>query len=194
MDSPERTTIIVRPSPSVADSIARTALWVAYRLLRIWWLLRRPHHDGAVVAVWLGSRVLMVRHSYRGRLGWPGGGMEPGERAVDAAVRELDEELGLRVPCESLVFRGEVMERWEKRFDHARIFELRLTAVPTLHPDGREVIVAEFMTPAEALRLPRFRSSPPICGHTAPVPERETRSFGLRRDGCHGNTPVAQLS
>jgi 8-oxo-dGTP diphosphatase len=154
MGSLERTTIIARHSPSVADSVVRAALWVAYRLLRVWWLVRRPHHDGAVIAVWLGSRVLMVRHSYRRRLGWPGGGMEPGERAVDAAVRELDEELGLRVPCESLMYRGEVMERWEKRYDHARIFELRLAAVPALRPDGREVVAAEFMTPAEALRQP----------------------------------------
>lgn len=139
-------------SPSRADSAARAALWIAYRLLRAWWFVRRPHHDGAVVAVWLGDRVLMVRHSYRNRLSWPGGGIKSGEQPVDAAVRELDEELALRVPRAALTFCGGVMERWEKRYDHARIFELRLTAEPRLRPDGREVIAAEFMTPAEALR------------------------------------------
>lgn len=154
MGSLDRMTIIVRRSPSVADAVMRTALWLAYRLLRVWWFVRRPHHDGAVIAVWLGGRVLMLRHSYRRRLGWPGGGIEAGERAVDAAVRELDEELGLCVPGESLMFRGEVMERWERRYDHARIFELRLTAAPALHLDGREVVAAEFMTPADALHHP----------------------------------------
>lgn len=132
----------------------RVALWVAYRLLRVWWLIRRPHHDGAVVAIWLGSRVLIVRHSYRRCLGWPGGGVRVGERPVDAAVRELDEELGLCVRCESLVFYGEVVERWEKRYDHARIFELQLAAAPALQPDGREIIAAEFMAPADALHHP----------------------------------------
>ena len=130
----------------------RSALWIAYRVLRVWWFVRQPHHDGAVIAVWLGDRILMVRHSYRNCLSWPGGGIKSGEQPADAAVRELQEELGLRVPRESLVFCGGVMERWEKRYDHARIFELRLVAAPALRPDGREVIAAEFMTPADALR------------------------------------------
>ncbi|MGH7224061.1 MAG: NUDIX domain-containing protein, partial [Gemmataceae bacterium] len=72
----------------------RIALWIAYRLLRVWWLIRRPRHDGSVIAVWFDDRVLMVRHSYRHRLGWPGGGIKAGERAVEAAARELNEELG----------------------------------------------------------------------------------------------------
>jgi 8-oxo-dGTP pyrophosphatase MutT (NUDIX family) len=132
----------------------RVALWIAYRLLRLWWFVRRPHHDGAVIAIWFDGRVLMVRHSYRNRLSWPGGGIKTGEQAVDAAIRELDEELGFRVPRESLIFCGDVMERWEKRYDHARIFELRLAAEPILRPDGREVVAAAFMTPADALRCP----------------------------------------
>lgn len=141
-------------SPSPADYAARAALWLAYRLLRVWWFVRRPHHDGAVVAAWLDGRILMVRHSYRNRLSWPGGGVKSGEQPVDAAVRELQEELDLRIPRESLRFCGSVMERWEKRYDHARIFELRLTTEPALRPDGREVIAAAFMRPDDVLRHP----------------------------------------
>jgi 8-oxo-dGTP diphosphatase len=141
----------VRRSTLLADYIVRIALWTAYRVLRVWWFIRRPRHDGAVVAVWLDGRVLMVRHSYRNRLSWPGGGVKSGEQPVDAAIHELDEELGLRVRRDALAFYGSVMERWEKRHDHARIFELRLAAEPTLRPDGREVIAAQFMTPADAL-------------------------------------------
>jgi len=142
----------VRRSTHLTDYIVRIALWTAYRILRVWWFIRRSRHDGAVVAVWLDSRILMVRHSYRDRLSWPGGGVKSGEQPVDAAIRELDEELGLRVRREALVFHGSVMERWEKRYDHARIFELPLAAEPALRPDGREVIAAQFMTPADALR------------------------------------------
>ncbi|MGH6968623.1 MAG: NUDIX hydrolase [Stellaceae bacterium] len=136
----------------MTDIVVRVALWAAYRVLRVWWFVRRPNHDGAVVAVWLDGHVLMVRHSYRDRLSWPGGGIKSGEQPVEAAVRELAEELGLRVPRDSLVFYGAVLERWEKRYDHARIFELRLTVEPTLHPDGREVVAAQFIAPADALR------------------------------------------
>lgn len=144
----------MRRSNPLADYIVRVALWAAYRVLRVWWFIWRPRHDGAVIAVWLDGRVLMVRHSYRNRLSWPGGGVKSGEQPIDAAIRELDEELGLRVQRESLAFHGSVMERWEKRYDHARIFELRLAAEPALQPDGREVIGAQFMTPADALRRP----------------------------------------
>lgn len=144
----------MRRSSTSVDYLVRAALWTAYRLLRVWWFIRRPQHNGAVIAVWLGGRILMVRHSYRNRLGWPGGGIKPGEQPVDAARRELGEELGLVISRESLAFHGDIMERWEKRYDHIRIFELRLTAEPPLHPDGREVIAARFMTPADALGQP----------------------------------------
>lgn len=144
----------LRRSFSSVDYLIRATLWTAYRLLRVWWFIRRPQHDGAVIAVWFGERILMVRHSYRNRLSWPGGGIKPGEQPVDAARRELEEELGLLVPPESLVFQGDVMERWEKRYDHVRIFELRLAAEPELHLDGREVIAARFMAPADALGQP----------------------------------------
>ncbi len=140
--------------PTAVDHLARGALWIAYRCLRLWWFVRRPRHDGAVVAVWLDGRILMVRHSYRRRWGWPGGGIRPGEQPIDAAIRELGEELALRVSRRSLIFRCSVMERWEKRRDHARIFEVILTAEPQLRLDGREVIEARLMTPADALRLP----------------------------------------
>lgn len=144
----------MRRSFTSVDYLFRAALWTAYRLLRAWWFIRRPQHDGAVVAIWLGGRILIVRHSYRNRLSWPGGGIKAREQPVDAARRELSEELGLPVSRESLAFHGDVIERWEKRYDHVRIFELRLTAEPTLHPDGREVVAARFMMPADALHQP----------------------------------------
>ncbi|MFI2349726.1 NUDIX hydrolase [Streptomyces sp. NPDC019443] len=47
-----------------------------------------------------GGRVLMIRRRQReGKLSWafPGGGIEPGETAEQAAVRETLEEVGLEV-------------------------------------------------------------------------------------------------
>jgi len=136
------------------DYIFRVALWVAYRLLRLWWYVRQPHHEGAVIAIWLDDKILMVRHSYRARLSWPGGSVKRGEAPVDAARRELHEELGLVVGRADLSFVSGVLERWEDRRDHVHIFEMRPNNAPQFRPDGREVIGAEFMTPQAALAVP----------------------------------------
>jgi 8-oxo-dGTP diphosphatase len=57
----------------------------------------------AAVVLDADGRVLLVRHTY-GRLNWelPGGVSEPGESAVETAVRELREETGLRGTADRL--------------------------------------------------------------------------------------------
>lgn len=67
-----------------------------------------PDHDVAyaLVALRHTGRLLLVR--VRGRDCWelPGGGIEPGETARAAAVRELHEEGGQTLPPEALRFAG----------------------------------------------------------------------------------------
>jgi ADP-ribose pyrophosphatase YjhB (NUDIX family) len=159
---------VLRP---LTDALFRLAYRCAFRLMRISWRFRRPHHDGAVVAVRLGDAVLMVRHSYRDVLGWPGGGIGRGETAREAARRELREELGLAVAPEALKSVGELVGYWEFRRDHVRIFELTLHEPPVLRLDNREVIAATFMERHEILaaRVATFvrayledRLSPPL--------------------------------
>jgi len=43
------------------------------------------------------GRLLLVRHAYRNRWGVPGGLLNRGEEAADGAIREVAEEVGLRV-------------------------------------------------------------------------------------------------
>ena len=49
------------------------------------WRLRRPDHDGAMVAVWLDGRVLAVQQSYRTKSSWPGGDIRRGDAGGGAA-------------------------------------------------------------------------------------------------------------
>ena len=83
------------PARAAADALWRFAYRVGFRAARLWWRVRRPAHDGAVVAIWLDDgRILAVQQSYRSNLSWPGGGIRRGEAPREAARRELREELG----------------------------------------------------------------------------------------------------
>jgi 8-oxo-dGTP diphosphatase len=68
------------------------------------------------VAVQRDGRLLCARHERRGEAFWclPGGGVEPGEGAEAAAVRELQEEAGLEVELEGVVW---VTDDSGRRFD-----------------------------------------------------------------------------
>ena len=110
----------------------RLAYRIGFVLARTWWFLRRPSHEGALVALWVGHRVLLVRQSYRRTLCLPGGGVKRGEAPITAAIRELSEEVGVTVPAGNLRLAYEATKPWDYRLDHVRIFELRLDAEPTL--------------------------------------------------------------
>lgn len=59
--------------------------------------VRRRMVLGARAALIDGDRVLLLRHTYMPGWHFPGGGVEPGETAEEAARREAEEETGLRV-------------------------------------------------------------------------------------------------
>lgn len=70
------------------------------------WIAGRPmpeELDGRMVDVSGGASFLLCRRasrlsSHSAQWALPGGRLDPGESAVDAALRELDEEVGLRLP------------------------------------------------------------------------------------------------
>ena len=123
----------------------------AYQVQLAWWFVRRPVLQGAYVAVWHGERVLVIQNSYRRRMSFPAGGLARGESMLDAAVRELYEEVGIRAGAHELAYYGEIVNPSGYAEDHAHIFELRRDEPPEVRVDAREVVWARFMTPAEAL-------------------------------------------
>ncbi|HEX7683579.1 MAG TPA: NUDIX hydrolase [Trinickia sp.] len=142
MPNPERT----RTSHFI-DAIWRLALRVGFRLARAWWHLRRPNHEGALVAIYVGPELLLVKSSYRAEWGLPGGSIHPGEMPAAAAQRELEEEIGFSSP--PLIAKGSVSGLWDGRRDRVHFFELRLDHLPELRLDHREIIAARLASPEE---------------------------------------------
>ena len=81
---------------SISVRIRRLGFQFAHAVLRIWWLVRRPAMYGVKCIVSNGDYLVLVRHAY-GSHAWdlPGGGIKRGERPLDAARREMAEELGI---------------------------------------------------------------------------------------------------
>ena len=125
----------------------RILLIAAYRLapalhrLRRWTGLPGRSRTGAAVAVLFSGKLLVVRHSYRRGIGLPGGQVEAGESAQEAAVRELREELDLVVPEAELVPVYNSLT--------TRIFEYRPASPPPFRVDGIELVDARFVDPGE---------------------------------------------
>jgi 8-oxo-dGTP diphosphatase len=135
------------------DPIVRVGYRVVYRAARLFWFIARPHTSSAVVALWAGGRVLLVRTSYRPHYGLPGGFLKRGETADAAALRELVEETGLKITVERLqrAWHGEY--RFENRYDTITIFEAALDSAPDVRATGRELVWTGWKTPGEALEL-----------------------------------------
>lgn len=144
------------------DSLFQLAYKVAYRLMRVYWAVARPNTHGALVAVWHKDEILLVKSSYLNYWSLPGGYVQSGETAVQAALRELEEETGMSMEASALQRSLDLTHDWEGKRDHVEIFEVNLPEPPRVQVDRREVIDASLFPPERALALPLF---PPIREH-----------------------------
>jgi hypothetical protein len=133
----------------VVDRLWRAGLVVAYRLLRVYWWLLRPRTEGVCVLVWHAGRLLVVRHSYKPGVGVPAGAPHRGEKAIATALRELREEVGIRLDADALRPLGELHPRHELKRDHLVAFEVEVDETPAVQIDRREIVAAWWATPGE---------------------------------------------
>jgi 8-oxo-dGTP pyrophosphatase MutT (NUDIX family) len=129
------------------DAVWRMALRLGFDLARAWWHLRRPRHEGALVAIYVGQALLLVKSSYRAEWNFPGGSVQPGETPDAAAQREMKEEIGFSSYL--LLPAGSACGIWDGRRDRVHFFELHLDCMPELRLDNREIIDARLVPPEE---------------------------------------------
>lgn len=136
-------------------------------------LLRRLFHVGLLAArgmtlgvrgaaVDAAGRICLVRHTYVAGWHLPGGGVEPGETARDAMVREFREEAEIVVePGAPLRLHGLYLNGAASGRDHVALYVTRAFTVRGPKAPDREIAEARFFhldaLPEDATRATRAR-------------------------------------
>ena len=92
------------------------------------------------------GEVLLVRHTYLPGLTLPGGGVDPGETAREAAMREAEEEAGLDFAEPPELFHLYLNRALENR-DHVALFVARDVRQPKSPRRSAEILWTGFRAP-----------------------------------------------
>ncbi|WP_345354910.1 NUDIX hydrolase [Actinoallomurus liliacearum] len=93
----------------------------------------------ALVAVWCGPRVLLVFDRFRRQWELPGGGIDPGETPLQAAVRELREESGLHLTSLTLAGYARFRLTAPPRREYAALYTVRTEELHRDFVPNREI-------------------------------------------------------
>lgn len=132
-------------------SLHRALLPLAHVLRHRWRRWRKvPIAGVSVIVTNLSGDVLLLKHSYGPDVwGLPGGGLGRGEDPLEAARREVREELGIELARIEAI--GTLEEMLSGSPHTAHLFAATCDRQP--RPDGREVVVARFF-PSHSLPEP----------------------------------------
>jgi 8-oxo-dGTP diphosphatase len=153
---------------SLSIRVRRTGYRIAFRLLQALWFVRRPRKSGVKCLITTSGRILLVRHTYGARA-WdlPGGAMKRGEPPLDAARREMEEELGLGGADWRAA--GELRGSDSFRHDVIHCFRAEL-AEPTVRPDPVELAATRWFSP-DTLPSDLAHYVRPVLDQALPRPE-----------------------
>ena len=150
------------------DPLRRALEPALRRLLHFYWRFARGLTIGVrAVVIDREGRVFLVKHSYVAGWHLPGGGVEPGETALEALARELMEEGGISLLAPP-VLHGIFFNPRDSRRDHVAVYLVR-EFVQDGGPRHRGEIIdhgffAPDALPAEATRGTRARLAEVLGG------------------------------
>ena len=114
------------------------------RLFHLWFLARRPMTLGVrAIVVDDRDRVLLVKHSYVAGWHLPGGGVEPGETALECLAREVSEEANVTID-ERAELIGFYFNDMASRRDHVALYVCRNAVQRAPKTPDAEIIAAAF--------------------------------------------------
>ena len=118
-------------------------------------------------AVDAAGRLLMVRHERLGVVRWelPGGHVEPGESAAEAAVRETLEETGVLVTPGRIV--ADCLHRWRGRAVEIVYFEAEPQPSAVLGTTDERISEVAWIDPAELVPEETSALGWPVLEHVA---------------------------
>jgi ADP-ribose pyrophosphatase YjhB (NUDIX family) len=120
-----------------------------------------------------GGRLLLVRHGYAPGWHLPGGGVDPGETAAEAAVRELREETGVEAPLDAFALHGLFFNPAFGGRDHVAVFRVERFEIGPIPGANREIAeqgwfaldrLPDAVTGATRRRLAEFEGHAAISG------------------------------
>jgi len=138
------------------DKMYQILFWIAYRLKLLYNIFVCPDAHGVYIAVWASGKILIIKNSYKSCFTVPCGGINKNEIAEQSAIRELYEEVKIKVSLTDLIYVGSYLSDYEFMVDHIHLYEVNLLDIPNFQTDNREVVWAGFEDPKIIIKKDLF--------------------------------------
>jgi 8-oxo-dGTP pyrophosphatase MutT (NUDIX family) len=138
---------------SFFNRLAQIFYKLVYKLILFVWFFYRPTVKGVYIAVWYDEKILIIKNPYKKKFTIPCGRIKRGENLAEAAVRELKEEVGIKVYESELKFIEQYKFNYKYVSEIGNFFEIEISNLPKLNIDNREVVWARFTAPDKALLM-----------------------------------------
>ena len=135
---------------------------VLYRMHRSYCSVFRPYVQGAYVLCLYKDQALLIKNSYKRYWTLPCGGISKGESPLEAAIREVEEEVGLFLDPEQLELIQELISTEEYKEDRIHLFMYRFKHKPTVRIDHKEVEDFAWVNKTQLAQYSVFKPIQPI--------------------------------
>ena len=129
---------------------------IYYKLHLVYCFLFRPKVEGSYCLIFVDDYLLIIKNSYKTYWTVPCGGINKGEEPIDAAIREVEEEVGLNLEAQRVSFIKVILNTTEYKKDRIHLFNYRMNSFPEVKIDDKEVVDYKWVKVSDTKDLPLF--------------------------------------